>query len=245
MKGVILAGGLGTRLSPLTRITNKHLLPLYDKPMIYYPIHTLVEAGITEILIVTGGQGAGDFLRLLGDGKEFGLTKLHYTYQRTEGGIADALRYAAPFVEQEKCLVILGDNILRGSIKPFVDKFRQQKRGARILLKEVPDPEQYGVPTIRKGKIQKIVEKPKQPDCALAVIGVYMYDPTVFKLIETLKPSKRGELEVTDLNNAYLRKGQLYHDVFDGWWADAGASIDGLYQVNRRIAEERHQQRRG
>ncbi len=240
MKGVILAGGLGTRLAPLTRIINKHLLPIYDQPMIYYPIQTLVEAGVDEVLVVTGGPGAGDFLRLLGDGKEFGLSKLHYTYQRNEGGIADALRYAAPFVEKEKCIVILGDNILRGSIRPSVEAFKRQKGGARILLKEVPDPENYGVPVIRGDRILKIIEKPKRPTSSLAVIGVYMYDPTVFRLIETLKPSKRGELEVTDLNNAYLRRGQLHYDVFEGWWADAGASIHGLYEVNRRVAEERH-----
>jgi len=239
MKGVILAGGLGTRLSPLTRLTNKHLLPVYDKPMIYYPIYTLVEAGIREILVVTGGQSAGDFLRLLGDGKEFGLSKLHYTYQRHEGGIADAIRYAAPFVEREQMVVILGDNILGGSIRRSVEAFRRQKQGARILLKEVPDPQNYGVPFMKDGRIQKIVEKPKRPPHRLAVIGVYMYDASVFQFIETLRPSKRHELEVTDLNNAYIKKGQLQYDVFEGWWADAGASIDGLFEVNRLVAEQR------
>lgn len=236
MKGVILAGGLGTRLFPLTRITNKHLLPVYNKPMIYYPIETLIKAGITDILIVTGGTNAGDFLRLLGNGTDFGLKHIDYTYQKGEGGIADALRLAEHFSEGEKVLVMLGDNIVEKSIKHAVDSFKRQKRGAKVLLKEVPDPQHYGVPVLKNGKITKILEKPKNPPSSYAVIGIYMYDNRVFDIAKNLKPSKRGELEITDVNNEYLKREELTYDVLDGWWADAGESIDALFKTNELIA---------
>ena len=238
MKGVILAGGLGTRLYPLTRITNKHLLPVYNKPMIYYPIETLVEAGITDILIVTGGNNAGDFLRLLGNGTEFGLKHINYTYQKGEGGIADALKLAKHFVDKDKLIVFLGDNIIGGSLKKSVASFKKQEKGARILLKKVRDPENYGVPEIKNKKIKKIIEKPKKPLSGYAVVGIYMYDNSVFDIIKTLKPSKRGELEITDVNNAYIKRGLMEYDFLNCWWADAGASIDALYDTNRIVAEE-------
>lgn len=223
MKGIILAGGLGTRLLPLTRITNKHLLPIYHKPMIFYPIEALVGAGIDDIMVVTGGNFAGDFLQLLGNGREFGLKEIRYTYQLGEGGIADALKLAEHFAEDEKFVVILGDNILEKPIKPYVDAFRKQEKGARILLKEVHDPERFGVPTFDGGRrIVKIDEKPREPASSYAVTGVYMYDAQVWEIVHTLKPSSRGELEITDVNNAYLAKAQLEYDVIDGWWSDAG-----------------------
>jgi len=237
MKGIILAGGLGSRLNPLTKITNKHLLPIYNKPMIYYPIETLVNAGIKEILLVTGGNNAGDFLRLLGNGRQFGLRKLDYTYQEGEGGIADALKLAEFFADGSRIAVILGDNILQKSIRKHVNKFKAQKRGARLLLKEVPDPERFGVAEIKGDKIVKIVEKPQHPKSSYAVSGVYMYDNSVFKIIKTLKPSKRGELEITDVNNAYIRKNQMEFDIMDGWWTDAG-TFDSLYRANSLIIEE-------
>lgn len=238
MKGVILAGGLGTRLYPLTGITNKHLLPVYNKPMIFYPIETLVEAGINDILIVTGGNNAGDFLRLLGNGAEFGLKHINYTYQKGEGGIADALKLAEHFAGKDKLIVFLGDNIIGGSIKKIINNFKIQKRGARILLKEVSDPENYGVPEIKNKKIIKIIEKPKKPESKYAVVGIYMYDNTVFDIIKNLKPSKRGELEITDVNNAYIKKGLMEYDFLEGFWADAGASIDALFNTNKIVAEE-------
>lgn len=238
MKGIILAGGLGTRLYPLTRITNKHLLPVYNKPMIYYPIETLVEAGITDILIVTGGNNAGDFLRLLGNGVEFGLKHINYTHQKGEGGIADALKLAEHFAGEDRVIVFLGDNIIGGSIKKFINNFKIQKRGARILLKEVPDPKNYGVPEIKNKKIIKIIEKPKKPESKYAVIGIYMYDNTVFDIIKNLKPSKRGEFEITDVNNAYIKKGLMEYDILEGFWADAGASIDALFNTNKIVATE-------
>lgn len=238
MKGVILAGGLGTRLYPLTGITNKHLLPVYNKPMIFYPIETLVSAGIKEILIVTGGNNAGDFLRLLGNGAEFGLKHINYTYQKGEGGIADALKLAEHFAGKDKLIVFLGDNIIGGSIKKIINNFKIQKRGARILLKEVSDPENYGVPEIKNKKIIKIIEKPKKPESKYAVVGIYMYDNTVFDIIKNLKPSKRGELEITDVNNAYIKKGLMEYDFLEGFWADAGASIDALFNTNKIVAEE-------
>jgi glucose-1-phosphate thymidylyltransferase len=222
MKGVILAGGLGKRLYPLTKITNKHLLPVYDKPMIFYPLQTLINAGIDEILIVAGGNHAGDFLRLLGNGKEFGLKHLNYTYQEGEGGIADALALAEHFSDYEKIVVILGDNIIEGDIVQAVKDFRKQKEGAKILLKEVPDPERFGVPEIVDGKIMGIEEKPKVPKSRYAVIGVYMYDGKVFDIIRTLKPSDRGELEITDVSNAYIRDGKMTYEILEGWWSDAG-----------------------
>ncbi len=237
MKGVILAGGSGTRLYPLTRITNKHLLPVYDKPMIYYPIQALVNAGITDILIVTGGNNAGDFLRLLGNGREFGLKHLNYTYQERAGGIAEALGLAEHFADGQKIVVILGDNVIEGNIKSAVGSFEQQERGAKILLKEVPDPENYGVPILDGSRIVKIEEKPANPATNFAVIGIYMYDASVFEVIQTLKPSGRGEMEITDVNNAYIESGIMTYDVLSGWWADAGASIDGYLDSNNLVRQ--------
>jgi len=236
MKGVVLAGGLGTRLYPLTKITNKHLLPVYDKPMIYYPIQCLVNAGINDILIVTGGNSAGDFLQLLGNGADFGLRRISYAYQQGEGGIADALKLAENFTEGEPICVVLGDNIIEGNIKQAVDDFREQGEGAKLLLKEVPDPERFGVATVEDGKIISIVEKPKQPTNNLAVIGIYMYDPSVFEICTTLKPSSRGELEITDVNNEYSRRGSLTCEVLKGWWTDAG-TFESLHRAAQLIRE--------
>ncbi len=237
VKGVILAGGLGTRLHPLTRITNKHLLPVYDKPMIYYPIQTLVNAGITDLMIVTGGPYAGEFLQLIRDGREFGLNGVEYAYQEGEGGIADALKLSEHFVGGDRFAVVLGDNVVGGSIRGAVQAFQRQARGGRILLKEVPDPEHYGCPEIRGGKITRIEEKPKKPRSSYAVIGIYLYDQQVFDVIRGLKPSARGELEITDVNNFYVRKRQMEHAILDGWWGDAGESIDAYLRVNRLVAE--------
>lgn len=238
MKGVILAGGLGTRLFPLTKITNKHLLPVYDRPMIYYPIQTLINAGIRDILIVTGGNNAGDFLRLLGNGKSFGLKHLNYTYQEKEGGIAQALGLAEHFAEGEKILVMLGDNIIEGNIKSAVADFKAQKSGAKILLKKVDNPKEYGIAQIKNGKIFKIEEKPKKPKSNYAVIGIYMYENQVFDIVRTLKPSARGELEITDVNNAYLREGKLTYSLLKGYWLDAGESIDSLLKANKIVARK-------
>jgi glucose-1-phosphate thymidylyltransferase len=238
MKGVILAGGLGTRLHPLTKITNKHLLPLYNKPMIFYPIQTLVDAGVRDLLIVTGGNNAGDFLRLLGNGSAFNLPHINYTYQEGEGGIADALRLAEHFAAGEKLVVMLGDNVIEKDIRRGVAAFRKQKNGARVYLKEVANPRAYGVADLRGDRIVRIVEKPKQPKSKYAVIGIYMYDPNVFDIIRTLKPSGRGELEITDVNNAYLRRGQLHYDILDGWWADAGASHQKLLETGVQVARQ-------
>lgn len=235
LKGVILAGGLGTRLAPLTKITNKHLLPIFCKPMIYYPIQTLVDAGIKDILIVTGGMHAGEFLRLLGDGKEFGLTHINYTYQEGEGGIAQALGLARAFADKDDIVVMLGDNIVEKSIKKHVDAFRRQGKGARILLKEVSDPQRFGVVGFKDTRIASIEEKPKRPKSNFAVTGIYMYDNRVFDIIRTLKPSRRGELEITDVNNAYLKLGELEHSVMDGWWTDAG-TFDSLLRANILVA---------
>ncbi|MBN1405938.1 MAG: NTP transferase domain-containing protein [Candidatus Omnitrophica bacterium] len=237
MKGVILAGGLGTRLYPLTSITNKHLLPIYNKPMIYYPIQALVNAGIEDILLVTGGNNAGDFLRLLGSGKEFGLKHIEYTYQKGEGGIADALKLAEDFADGNKIVVILGDNIIEKSIKTFVDKFAGQKEGARILIKKVPDPERFGVVELKQGRIIKITEKPKKPKTDYIVTGIYMYDAKVFKIIKTLKPSKRGELEITDVNNEYIRLKQMHYDVLLGFWTDSG-TFESLLRANNLVARK-------
>jgi len=236
MKGVVLAGGLGTRLYPLTKVTNKHLLPVFNKPMIYYPIYTLVDAGIKDILIVTGGHSAGDFLRLLGNGKEFGLKHLNYTYQEGEGGIADALSLAEHFAGGGKFVVILGDNIIEKSIKKEVEIFEKQKEGARILLKEVEKPERFGVAEIKDGKIVRIVEKPEKPPSNLVVTGIYMYDSYAFEVIKTLKPSARGELEITDVNNSYLSAGKLTYGVLDGWWTDAG-TFESLLRANNLVYE--------
>jgi len=237
LRGIILAGGLGKRMDPLTRITNKHLLPVYCKPMIYYPIQTLVEAGIRDILIVTGGNNAGDFLRLLGNGAEFGLKHINYTYQRGEGGIAEALNLAEHFAQGEKTIVILGDNLIEKSIKRYVEDFVKQGEGAKILLKKVPDPERFGVAEIKGNKIVKIEEKPKKPKSDLAVTGIYMYDPKVFDIIKTLKPSRRGELEITDVNNKYIEWGEMTFDVLSGWWTDCG-TFDSLLRANKLVAQK-------
>ncbi len=236
MKGIILAGGLGTRLYPLTKITNKHLLPIHDKPMIYYPLQTLVNAGIRDILIVTGGNNAGEFLRLLGNGKEFGLQHINYTYQEGEGGIAAALSLAEYFSEGKKICVVLGDNIIETNILQAVKNFEKQKDGAKILLKEVPDPQRFGVPEIKGDKIIGIEEKPTLPRSQLAVIGIYMYDATVFKIIRTLKPSGRGELEITDVNNEYIRRGNLTYEILNGWWTDAG-TFESLLRASNLVAQ--------
>ncbi len=232
MKGVVLAGGTGSRLFPLTKITNKHLLPVYDKPMIYYPIQTLVDAGIRDILIVTGGKNAGDFLRLLANGKYFGLTHIDYTYQEGEGGIADALALAEHFADGQKLCVVLGDNIIEGTIREAVEAFRQQASGARILLKEVPDAERFGVAEIAGDRILNIEEKPQRPKSNYAVTGIYMYDATVFEKVRTLVPSKRGELEITDVNNAYIREGTMAFSWLKGWWTDAGTFESLLRAAN-------------
>ena len=237
MKGIILAGGLGSRLFPLTKVTNKHLLPIYNKPMIYYPLECLVHAGLRDILIVTGGNNAGDFLRLIGNGKAFGLNEVNYTYQEGEGGIAAALALAEYFASNDKVVVVLGDNIVEGSIKPFVDKFKKQKAGAKILLKKVHDPQRFGVPELCKGKILKIEEKPKLPKSDYAVTGIYMFDPQVFKIIKTLKPSDRGELEISDVNNAYIDRGQMTYDILKGWWTDAG-TFESLYHAADLVARK-------
>ena len=237
MKGVVLAGGLGSRLYPLTKITNKHLLPVFDKPMIYYPIQCLVNAGITDILIVTGGNSAGHFLQLLRNGSDFGLHRLNYAYQEGEGGIADALKLAEAFAEGDSICVVLGDNIIEGNIKKAVDDFGKQGGGGKILLKEVHDPERFGVATVKDGKVQKIVEKPKTPESNLAVIGIYLYDPAVFDICRTLKPSSRGELEITDVNNEYLRRGKLTCEVLKGWWTDAG-TFESLYRSATLVREK-------
>src|SRR5581483_11341948 len=208
MKGVVLAGGLGTRLLPLTRITNKHLLPVFDRPMIYYPLPALINAGIKDILLVTGGPHAGDFLRLLGNGKEFGLAHLNYTYQEGEGGIAAALSLAEHFADGQKLCIVLGDNIIEGSIAPAVGRFARQGPGARVILKQVPDAERFGVAELRGDRVLSIEEKPRRPKSAYAVTGIYMYDARVFDVIRTLRPSGRGELEITDVNNWYLSRGQ-------------------------------------
>jgi glucose-1-phosphate thymidylyltransferase len=235
MKGIVLAGGTGSRLFPLTKITNKHLLPIFDKPMIYYPIQTLVDAGIKDILLVTGGRNSGDFLRLLANGKEFGLAHFNYTYQEGEGGIADALGLAEHFADGEKICVILGDNIIEGSIRDAVQAFERQERGARILLKQVPDAERFGVAEMQGDRIVGIEEKPAKPKSHHAVIGIYMYDGTVFDKVRTLVPSGRGELEITDVNNAYIREGTMTFSHLDGWWTDAG-TFESLLRAANLVA---------
>ena len=236
LKGVVLAGGTGSRLFPLTRVTNKHLLPVYDRPMVFYPIQTLVGAGITDILLVTGGHSAGDFLRLLGNGKDFGLQHLSYAYQEGEGGIADALRLAEHFADGESICVVLGDNIIETNIVDGCDKFREKGSGAHIFLKEVPNPQRFGVPVFEGGRIARIEEKPAHPKSNYAVTGFYLYDGTVFEKIRTLKPSGRGELEITDLNNQYIAEGAMQHSVLDGWWTDAG-TFESLLLANNLVAK--------
>src|SRR5271155_2806401 len=238
MKGIVLAGGTGSRLYPLTKITNKHLLPIYDKPMIYYPIKTLVDAGIKEILLVTGGRNSGDFLRLLANGKEFGLAHLNYTYQEGEGGIADALALAEHFADGQKICVILGDNIIEGSIREAAESFRSQAKGAHILLKEVPDAERFGVAEIANGHVVGIQEKPRNPKSNYAVTGIYMYDASVFDKIKTLVPSNRGELEITDVNNAYIHEGGMTFSFLEGWWTDAG-TFESLLRAASLVAQSK------
>lgn len=237
MKGVILAGGLGTRLYPVTKVTNKHLLPVYDRPMIYYPILALVDAGIRDILIVTGGNSAGDFLELLGNGSEFGLQHLNYTYQSGHGGIAEALGLARYFAESDKVCVILGDNIFHDSLKPAVERFAQQPRGAKIVLHAVDDSRRFGVAELRGGKVVAIEEKPARPRSNYAVTGIYFYDTQAFEIIEGLTPSARNELEVTDLNNRYIEMGQMTHEVLEGWWSDAG-TFESLRRATNLVAEK-------
>ncbi|RMD96447.1 MAG: spore coat protein [Deltaproteobacteria bacterium] len=234
MKGVILCGGLGSRLHPLTKVTNKHLLPVADKPMVYYPIETLVNAGVRDLLLVTGGENAGDFLRLLGNGRAFGLEALSYTYQEGNGGIADALRLARHFAGGEKIVVMLGDNIIGGNIRASLEAFEAQPKGARLLLKEVADPSRFGVAEVAQGKIVRIEEKPARPRSRLAVTGIYFYDAEVFDIIEGLTPSSRGELEITDVNNAYLARGTLEFDLLEGWWSDAG-TFASLYRATELV----------
>ncbi len=236
MKGVILAGGLGSRLRPLTLVTNKHLLPVYNRPMIYYPIQTLLNAGIDEVLIVTGGEHAGDFLKLLKNGKHLGIRHLEYAYQEGEGGIADALKLAEEFADSQKICVILGDNLIEGNIKKAAGDFFTQTSGAKLLLKQVRDPHRFGVVKFDGDKIVQIVEKPKDPPGDMAVTGIYFFDADVFGICETLVPSDRDELEITDVNNAYLQRGDLTYDVLEGWWTDAG-TFESLYRATRLVAK--------
>lgn len=241
MKGIILAGGLGTRLLPCTLVTNKHLLPVYKKPMIYYPLETLTSVGIKDILIVTGGNNPGDFLRLLGNGKEFGLKEIHYIYQEGTGGIAEALGLAEDFADEGKIVVILGDNIFEDNIKQYVEDFEKQEKGAKLFLKEISNPERFGVIEIRNGKIINIEEKPKNPKSNLAVTGLYMYDNQVFDIIKNLKPSARGELEITDVNNFYIKQGTITYEILRGFWSDAG-KFESLFKsaefIRRKIQDK-------
>lgn len=236
MKGVVLAGGTGSRLNPLTRVTNKHLLPIFDKPMVYYPIQALVNAGVHEILLVTGGKNAGDFLRLLGNGRDFGLKHLNYTYQEGEGGIADALALAEHFADGDPICVVLGDNIIENNICHAVQNFASQKEGAKILLKEVTDAQRFGVAEIQGNNVVGIEEKPRRPKSKYAVIGIYLYDHTVFQKIRRLKPSGRGELEITDVNNFYIEEGKLTCEILEGWWTDAG-TFESLLRANMLVAK--------
>ncbi len=236
MKGVITAGGTGSRLLPITKITNKHLLPLYDKPMIYYPLRTLVQAGIEDIMLVTGGEFAGDFLRLLGNGAEFGLKRLHYAYQEGSGGIAAALALAEDFTDGEAVAVILGDTIIEGNVNRSIAAFDEGGRGAKIFLKKVEDPRRFGVADVDGDRVTRIIEKPASPPTDLAVIGIYLYDGRVFDVIKDLKPSDRGELEITDVNNQYIAWGEMTYAVLDGWWTDAG-TFPSLLRASNLVAE--------
>ncbi len=239
MKGVLLAGGTGSRLYPLTRITNKHLLPIYDKPMVAYAIEALVDSGITDIMVVTGGTHAGEFLRLLSNGHEYGVDRLSYAYQESAGGIADALSLAERFVGDDLAFVLLADNIFGQSISPTVEKFQQQKAGARIILAKVEEEEHLhhlGVPELTSdGKVKAIIEKPENPPSNYCVTGAYCYDPSVFQIIKTLVPSGRNELEITDVNNYYIKQDLMSYDVAEGFWGDAGESIDAYYTVNDHV----------
>ncbi len=236
MKGVILAGGFGTRLAPLTRITNKHLLPVFDRPMIFHAVECLVAAGIERILIVTGGNHAGEFLPLLGNGAQFGLRHLDYTFQERAGGIAEAVGLAEHFVGGDDVCVLLADNLFEHSVRGAVQRFEGQGGGARILLAEVDRPESYGVARFEQDRLVQIVEKPKTPPSRLAVSGCYLYDASVFDVVKTLAPSRRGELEITDVNNAYLARGELQWERLDGYWADCGESISALLAAQQLVA---------
>jgi glucose-1-phosphate thymidylyltransferase len=236
LKGVVLAGGAGSRLMPLTKVTNKHLLPVGQKPMIYYPIEKLTSAGIKEILIVTGVDHMGDVVNLLGSGKDFGC-RFTYKVQDEAGGIAQALSLAENFANEQSLVVILGDNVFQTSLKNHISKFSYQKGGARVLLKQVPDPQRFGVAQVSGNKVVSIEEKPKKPKSDYAVTGVYFYDTSVFDIIRTLKPSARNELEITDVNNAYIAKGQLEYDIMEGWWSDAG-TFESLNRVNELVMKE-------
>lgn len=242
MKGIILAGGLGSRLSPLTKITNKHLLPVYNQPMIFYPLKTLIDTGIQDILIVTGGNNAGDFLRLLGNGAGFGLRHLNYTYQHGEGGIAEALGLAEHFADNGKIIVILGDNLIEENIAPYIEEFKRQPDGAKILLARVNEPNRFGVPVFNTDKIVRIEEKPEIPKSPYAVCGIYMYDHTVFDIIKSLKPSQRGELEITDVNNIYIQRGNMTYNILSGWWTDAG-TFESLYKACELVREKNLQEK--
>ncbi len=238
LKGVVLAGGTGSRLRPLTRVTNKHLLPVYDRPMVFYPLRMLAEAGITEIMVVTGGECAGEFIGLLGNGEEFGLERLAYAYQDGPGGIAEALGLTRDFVADDDVVVVLGDNLLERPIAGAVQRFREQDCGARVLLKQVPDPERFGVAELDDGRIVRIVEKPTEPRSDLAVTGIYMYDHSVFDIVDDLEPSARGELEITDVNTAFLARGELEHEVVEGWWTDAG-TFESLFHAGQLVRDSR------
>ena len=237
MKGVILVGGSGSRLDPLTRVTNKHLLPIYDKPMVYYPIQTLVNAGITDIMLVTGGSNAGDFLRLLGNGSDFGLKRLHYTYQDRPAGIAHALGLARDFAEGDSLLLMLGDNIIEGNLLAARRNFEAQERGARVMLTRVENPSSYGVVEIEDGRIKNITEKPARPKSNLVQTGIYFYDERVFEIVSKLRPSGRGEMEITDVNNYYLQKGNLEYDILEGFWADCGESFEMYLESQNLVAQ--------
>lgn len=237
MKGVVLAGGMGTRMLPLTKVTNKHLLPVYDRPMIYYPLEAMATAGITEVLVVTGGSSAGDFMRLLGNGSEFGLTSLYFAYQFGAGGIADALRLAEDFCDGDRMCVILGDNIVQKSIKPIAEKFRRQEKGAKVLFNKVKNNQRFGVPIFKDGALIGIEEKPQKPKSDYAVTGIYFYDSMVFEVIHNLEPSSRGEFEITDVNNIYLEKGLLTWDELEGWWTDAG-TFESMRHASNLVAED-------
>jgi len=236
MKGVILAGGSGTRLHPLTRITNKHLLPIFDRPMVTYAIEALVKAGITEIMVVTGGTHAGEFLRLLGNGHEYGIDRLFYAYQERPGGIAEALGLAERFVEGDRVVVMLADNVVEQSLRPAAINFGDQDKGARILLSPIEEAahlRHLGVPELDdQGRVVQIIEKPDDPPSAFGVTGIYFYDSTVFDVIPTLTPSGRGELEITDVNNWFVSQQTMQYDVLEGFWGDAGESIEAYYEVN-------------
>jgi glucose-1-phosphate thymidylyltransferase len=236
MKGVVLAGGLGSRLYPLTKVTNKHLLPVHNQPMIYYPIRTLINAGIDDIMIVTGGNSAGDFLKLLGNGRDFGLKHLNYTYQEGEGGIAAALSLVEHFADDRPVCVVLGDNIIEGNIRKIAEDYRRQDGGAKILLKKVHDPGRFGVPLLDGERVLQIEEKPERPKSDYAVVGIYFYDSSVFDIIKTLKPSARGELEITDVNNHYINRGEMTWAELEGWWTDAG-TFESLLRASNMVAE--------